>query len=148
MNNTCLSFDSLPVVEQELHVVHCTRCAHELRWQKSERELFRQRESKTQVAALWKEFESTQVSSAKPKTKWVAFELTALAAAALVLLSVAFVKQSMPSASATQHLEDFPMTQVLASYETHRADACSKMPDGLGFHCGPGVPASFLASRE
>lgn len=137
--------------ERELraHAATCTRCRHELNWLESERRLFRQRASREEVSELWQGV--AQRSGLRPGRPWVRV-MVALAASVLLALGVGELSlsrhQAQPGNELSGGVSDWS-EGGFSSLET--ADppntVCSTLPEGLGFHCGPAVPASFLASR-
>lgn len=140
--------------ERELraHADTCTRCRHELRWLESERRLFRQRASREEVSELWQGV--SRRSGPQVGRPWVRV-MVALAASLLVALGLGrLTLPRHPSAHATAGELSGGVDWSEASeggFSSLQPESaltvCSTLPEGLGFHCGPAVPASFLASR-
>jgi len=135
--------------ERELraHATTCTRCRHELNWLESERRLFRQRASREEVSELWQGV--AQRSGLRPGRPWVRV-MVALAACLLVVLGLGRLSVSshrpQPVNELSGGVSDWS-EGGFSSLESAEPAACSTLPEGLGFHCGPAVPASFVASR-
>lgn len=140
--------EASPEVAQALreHATGCPRCRHELRWLETERQLFRQRAGREEVEALWRGVTARAAVQAPRRRGRV---LGALAASALALLGVARFSASpltaRPVAVEEGELESSLLMSPVVLVEAEAP--CSRLPTGLGFSCGPAVPASFLASR-
>jgi hypothetical protein len=162
MNKSCQQFEELSVAEQKLHASHCQVCHHELRWQESERELFRQRTSSAEVGQLWNQFESRHLrgsahaSNASSISGAAGSRLFAsvlrpgvlVSVAAGLMLSLGTYARFSSQSVAQNSRESAVMSEVMASYEVPAGESCSKLPDGMGFHCGPSLPESLVASTE
>jgi hypothetical protein len=141
-----------PALEADLraHAQGCALCRHELNWLQTERGLCRQRASRDEVSALWKGVAlRSGTGSSRPWQR----VLVGLAASALLVAGVGGLGRfastganAAPAPAAVEPNESEPLSseQVLFPSSDER---CSKLPTGLGFHCGPAVPASFVALR-
>jgi anti-sigma factor RsiW len=127
--------------ELEAHTARCAACHHELNWLKSERLMFKQRLSRATVSALWNERLAT-VTPAPAHRRWA----LALAASVLVMLGLSERMRSpaLPEDGALE-ISEPPISLEAMSLE--QARGCSELQPGVGFACGPFLPASF-ASRE
>jgi hypothetical protein len=136
-----------PALAEELHahVAHCGRCRHELNWLESEAKLFRERAGRDEVAYLWSGVERRQRSRRRAWPRvWAA--LAASAAVALGL-GVRSWGGGPPEGVAAQASVDMSEPVMSTALTVEHTDNCSRMPEGLGFSCGPAIPASFLATR-
>lgn len=135
--------------ELSTHVQHCALCRHELNWLQTEATLFRQRASRAHVQQLW----NTHLNASSRRRRFRRASsrmLMALVAALFLLATVRWVATSRPAGgmsreSSDEILESSPLMSFMDS--TSPEEACSRLPSGLGFHCGPAVPASFVAMR-
>lgn len=129
--------------EVRAHADACLLCRHELRWLEAEAQLFRQRAGREEVEHLWKDVAARSGLAASPRPLWA---LASLAAALLVVVGLSRFSPTSRidgrASSAPEQSEEALMSQPLES-----SDLCSRLPEGLGFHCGPATPASFFASR-
>jgi anti-sigma factor RsiW len=132
-------------LEVRAHATRCARCRHELNWLQTEQQLFRQRASRDEVAHLWKGV--AQRVSPSPLRWWprVLGGLAAVLVLSVVLPSwrtTTWQPEAQPRALQSES-EQLESGSALSEPEP----PCSRLPSGLGFHCGPAVPASVLASR-
>jgi hypothetical protein len=142
-----------PALEADLraHAQGCALCRHELSWLQTERGLCRQRASREEVSALWKGVALR--SGAGSSRPWPRV-LVGLAASALLFAGLGGVGRiassrgsagMTPAAAAEEPNESEPLSSEQVFFPSSD-EPCSKLPTGLGFHCGPAVPASFVAS--
>jgi hypothetical protein len=133
-------------LELRAHAAHCPRCRHELNWLESEKQLFRQRAGRDEVSHLWKGV--AQRSGIAPSRPWprVFAALAATLALAVGVGRLATSRTASPQGTEPGDALQSEQLESAAAASDFRA-ACSTLPTGLGFHCGPAVPASFLASR-
>lgn len=134
-------------------------CRHELRWLEVEATLFRQRAGRDEVQRLWKgvaeaagpEKASPGGSSAKPLA-----QLAGLAVALMLVVAIGRWKpwQGTPvEDSLGDVLEEVlesqaPQSEASWSGMSSAVQApCSRLPDDLGFVCGPVSADRLLASR-
>jgi hypothetical protein len=68
--------------------------------------------------------------------------------AAGLMLSLGTYARFSSQSVAQNTRESAVMSEVMASYEVPLNESCSKLPDGMGFHCGPSLPAALVASSE
>jgi hypothetical protein len=131
-------------VELRAHAASCALCRHELNWLTTERALFRHRAGRDEVAHLWKGV----ASAAPPPPRPWARLMVELAAIAVLVVGLGRLTQVSyrPADLAAAALEAPNESEPLSS-EPLLDERCSKLPTGLGFHCGPAIPASFVASR-
>jgi hypothetical protein len=143
-----------PSVEAELktHVKGCGRCRHELDWLKTEHGLFRMRAGRDEVASLWKGV--AERSGIERPRRWPSAVATFAVGAALLLplglwalAGSSPTIESLPATVASTPVEPGPMTVAGGASVDLGNQACSTLPEGLGFHCGPVTQASFFASR-
>lgn len=127
--------------ELEVHTAHCAVCHHELNWLKSERLMFEQRLAREHVSQLWEGFAQKRAAPARRQRAWGRLAM-AIAASTVLMLGLSAKTRSEVTESASL---DAPMSLEEMSRET-RLD-CSALKPGVGFACGPYLPASF-AQRE
>jgi anti-sigma factor RsiW len=135
--------------EARAHARQCARCRHELAWLETERRLFRQRAGRDEVTHLWKGV--ARRSGLVAPRRWPGL-VAGVAAALLLVVAAGSVSVRRPPGQvddALAALQSEPLESAPAALVGGEGlDAvCSRLPTGLGFHCGPAVPASFLASR-
>lgn len=140
--------------ELRQHAKRCTRCRHELNWLETEQGLFRQRAGRDEVIHLWKGV-ALRSGIAAPRA-WPRV-LAALAVTASLGLSLAVgvrfdAGARSPAelgelASAPAQSESIMSVGGPSLAPSEGEPACSTLPQGLGFHCGPVDAASVLASR-
>lgn len=135
-------------LELRAHANTCARCRHELNWLDTEQKLFRERAGRDEVAELWKGV-ATRSGLERPR-KWSRV-FVALAASVLAVLGasrLAMHPVSSSGADASVAVEqELSESELMSVISLASEDMCSRLPDGMGFHCGPAVPASFVASR-
>lgn len=129
------------VLEVRAHAHGCARCRHELNWLETERSLFRQRAGRDEVAHLWAGVKP--VGHAPPRRLAL---LALLAAGVVAVLGLSRITGPHFTSGASE-LSATLQSEPLESLPDEPA-ACSVLPRGLGFQCGPAVQASFVASRE
>jgi anti-sigma factor RsiW len=133
-------------LELRAHAAQCPRCRHELNWLESEQQLFRQRAGRDEVSHLWKGV--AQRSGLEAPRPWPRVFAT-LAATLVLAVGVGRLATQRTVTPAGVEPGDALQSEQLesaAAASDFRA-ACSTLPTGLGFHCGPAIPASFIASR-
>ncbi len=133
--------------ELRAHAVGCPRCRHELRWLESERALFRERAARDEVGQLWAGVaERRGLAAPRP---WSRVLLGVAASVALLLVAGRVAVGRSGAGDAAGFAEPVGMSEALMSPALPPLawDNCSRLPDGVGFHCGPAIPASFVASR-
>lgn len=133
--------------ELEMHTTRCAVCHHELHWLKSEQVMFEQRLAREQVQQLWDGFAKKR---AAPQ-RYRAWGRWALAAAASAVLMVGLSSSSIRRGPTAQN-EAFDDTLSMSLEEMSReigstSRDCSELRPGMGFACGPYLPASFVARR-
>ncbi len=130
-------------VELEMHTSRCAVCHHELNWLKSERLMFEQRLAREQVQQLWEGFAAKRAAPIRHR-RWAR---VALAVAASVILMMGLSsKVHSGQIVASESSFELPMSLEEMSRDTSRG--CSELQPGMGFACGPYLPASFVAQRE
>jgi hypothetical protein len=139
-----------PAVERELrtHAATCPVCHHELNWLDTESRLFRERASREEVALLWKEV--AQKTALPARRAWGRVLMTAAASMLLVLTAgrVGLTSVQRSGHGVESVTDELLESSALASLDVEPDSACSRLPEGLGFHCAPVVPASFVALRD
>lgn len=140
--------------ELKQHAKGCARCRHELNWLETEQGLFRQRAGRDEVTHLWKGV--AQRSGIAAPRAWPKVLAALAVTASLGLLLAVGVRYGAGARSPGElgELESAPaQSESIMSVggvslaPSEGAPACSTLPQGLGFHCGPVEEASFLASR-
>jgi anti-sigma factor RsiW len=134
--------------ELRAHANGCAKCHHELNWLLTERKLFRTRAGREEVQQLWSAV-SQRVDPRRAARQWsrvaVAFAASLLA---VVGLSRVTRSQSPSTSSPSVVMQSEPLeSEPMMSSAVGTDEACSRLPQGLGFHCGPALPMSVLASR-
>ena len=128
--------------ELRTHTTACALCRHELNWLEAERRLIRHRAGRDEVQHLW-EGVARRSKTARPLGR----VLVALAASVLLVLGVGQVSFRGSAASSDASVEDVVSEELQSTGGFEEMPVCSAFASGLGFHCGPAVPASFIASR-
>ncbi len=136
--------------ELRLHAASCAKCHHELNWLLTEKKLFRTRSGREEVQHLWAAV-SQRVSPQPPPRRWSRVAL-AFAASLLAVVGGHEMSRRSPQSSsgvdASIVLQSEPLeSEPMMSNDVATDEACSRLPSGLGFHCGPALPMSVLASR-
>lgn len=131
-------------LEVRAHAASCALCRHELNWLLTEKALFRQRAGRDEVTHLWRGVaQRTSRSQVRPWSR----VLVGLAAAAVMVVGLGRVTQVSYRSHDVALAASAPNESEPLSSEPVLDERCSKLPTGLGFHCGPAIPASFVASR-
>ncbi len=128
--------------ELERHTSRCAVCQHELNWLKSERLMFEHRLAREQVEQLWGGFAQRRAVSARRPRAWGRWAM-AIAASAVLLIGVG--TKTRPGEVREHESFELPMSLEEMTRDTGRD--CSELRPGMGFACGPYLPASF-AQRE
>lgn len=150
-----VSGELTPAVAHELraHAERCACCRHELNWLESEAALFRQRASRDEVRHLWEGVASRTRLPDAGRSRRV---LVSLAASLLLVAGLSRLAPVVPGfADGAHDASGGPAWEALVSESLESPDlrhgssatSCSQLPEGLGFHCAPVVPASFVATR-
>ncbi len=131
--------------ELEMHATRCAVCHHELNWLKSEQAMFEHRRAREQVQQLWEGFAAKRAAPIRNRA-WARW---AMAVAASVLLMVGLSSAVRPDEVAQNESFESLMSLEEMSREVGSAGRdCSVLRPGMGFACGPYLPASFVAQRE
>jgi hypothetical protein len=129
------------------HANTCAKCHHELNWLLTERKLFRTRAGREEVQQLWSAV-SHRVAPRRAASQW---SRVAVAFAASLLAVVGYsrvTRSTSPSSTDAIVTQSEPLaSEPLMSSAVDTTEACSRLPQGLGFQCGPALPMSVLASR-
>lgn len=130
------------------HARSCARCRHELNWLETEQRLFRERAARDEVQHLWRGV--AERAGFEPRRRRLNRVLVGLAAALFVVLTAGRIALSLPSSAsgrdASISVESFEALVTENAFSPERAELCSRVDQGIGFHCGY-VPASIVASR-
>lgn len=135
------------VTELELHTSRCAVCHHELNWLKSERLMFEQRLAREQVQQLWDGFAARRAAPQKDRA-WGRWAM-AIAASALLMVGLSSKVRSDQIQETGSEEFELPMSLEQMSRQIGSSSRdCSELRPGMGFACGPYLPASFVAQRE
>ena len=129
--------------ELEMHTSRCAACHHELNWLKSERLMFEQRLAREQVEQLWDGFAAKRAAPVQRQRAWGRWAM-AIAASAVLLLGVSAKTRT---GQLQEHGSSFESAMSLEEMSRDTGRDCSELRPGMGFACGPYLPASF-AQRE
>ena len=139
--------DVARATELEMHTSRCAACHHELNWLKSERVLFEHRLAREQVQELWAGFAAKRAAPIRQRAwgRW------ALAFAASAVLMIGLSSKVRTGGHVAQSDESFELPMSLEEMSRNIGSTgrdCSQLRPGMGFACGPYLPASFVAQRE
>jgi len=137
-----------PSLEAEVavHARGCLRCRQELQWLRTEQALFRLRAGRDEVAHLWKGVAQRRGLGRRRAWGRVLGGLAAAAALAL-FLGLATGGGGASPAGAALALDGEPGVSEDAMSFPLDPEPCSRLPQGVGFHCAPVLQASSVASR-
>lgn len=147
---TVAAGEAPPALEAEVvaHARGCQRCRQELQWLKTEQALFRLRAGRDEVAHLWQGVARRRGFG--PPRAWGRV-LGGLAAAAALVVSLGLVAErrapGTESTAASFTASEPGVSEDPVSFPLDDAEPCSRLPEGVGFHCAPALQASTLASR-
>lgn len=148
---TVAAGEAPPALEAEVaaHARGCQRCRQELQWLKTEQALFRLRAGRDEVAHLWQGVARRRGFA--PPRAWGRV-LGGLAAAAVLVVGLGLVAGrgapgSEPAAAAFSASEPGVSVDPVSFPVDDASEPCSRLPEGVGFHCTPALQASTLASR-
>ncbi len=130
----------------ELHTSRCAVCHHELNWLKTERVMFEQRIAREQVQQLWEGFAAKRAVPIRQRT-WGRWAMAIGVAASAVLMVGLSAKGRSGSLEQGEAFE-LKMSLEEMSRDMGSPRDCSQLQPGMGFACGPYLPASFVAQRE
>ena len=133
----------------ELHTSRCAVCHHELNWLKSERLMFEQRLAREQVQQLWEGFAARRAGP-KRALAWGRWAM-GLAAAAVLMIGLGLSSRVQPAGGHLEASEAYELPMSLEEMSRNIGSTgrdCSELRPGMGFACGPYLPASFVAQRE
>ncbi|MBS1151067.1 MAG: hypothetical protein H6Q89_2765 [Myxococcaceae bacterium] len=137
--------DLARTTELELHTSRCAACNHELNWLKTERVLFEQRLAREKVQQLWEGFAARRAAPIRHRAlgRW------AMGFAAAAVLMIGLSPKVEPGQTVASDSYELPMSLEEMSREIGSTGRdCSQLRPGMGFACGPYLPASFVAQRE
>jgi anti-sigma factor RsiW len=136
------------VEELQTHTPGCAVCHHELNWLKSERLMFEQRLAREQVQQLWQGFAARR-SVPKRQRAWGRWAMGVAASAVLMIGIGLSSKVQIDGRLQASEVDELPMSLEEMSRSTGAPGRdCSELRPGMGFACGPYLPASFVAQRE
>ena len=133
------------VIELEAHTSRCAVCHHELNWLKIERVLFEHRLAREQVEQLWEGFAARRHPGPSPNRVWGRW---AMAVAASAMLMLGLGTKVHPGQIESEAFEVQMSLEAMSQDFGQRARDCSELQPGMGFACGPYLPASFIAQRQ
>ena len=155
-----------PALEVELrsHAIACARCRHALAWLETEQALFRRRAGHDEVRhAMGALYPVAEGHSFGRAVRRVAASAAALLLVAVGAQAIRLTRSDSGSADASvvsaeawsrsverdsSEASQGDPGSVAMTFDFASADSlCSRLQPGFGFHCGPAVPASFIASR-
>ena len=136
------------VNELEMHTSRCAVCHHELNWLKSERLMFEQRLAREQVQQLWEGFAKRRAAPRR-QPAWGRWAM-GVAASAVLMLGLGLGSKVEPGGQrAASEAYELPMSlEEMSRNIGSTGRDCSELRPGMGFACGPYLPASFVAQRE
>ena len=134
--------------ELESHTSRCAVCHHELNWLKSERVMFEQRLAREQVQQLWEGFAAKRAAP-KRQRGWGRWAMAVAASAVLMLgLSSKVRPGQIEETDSFDSFEESMSFEAMSREIRSTGRDCSELRPGMGFACGPYLPASFVAQRE